>query len=338
MKDDIKHLLDGALGDAPPIAVDSEDATARGRVALGRRRRLAGSGIAAAVLAGALTVTLAMNTVGGDGGVPSGASPSASGPSVHPSPTDPVDDSQPFPLHPDGLYKWALNTDQGGNELTAFTDAYWNVLNERYGIQRPQEGQAFQSEVWELNRLVKEGTEEEPEDVVEPVGYRDDRVVLRDGVASGSGNHVDPELILPGSAPDTEDTISIAIFAPGAYSTGTNKSAQDNRPGPGEGFFDLIDCREYSFTIQLGIKLTMTPDCQFLGGGSAIYSETTRVSTSGPGSSIITELVVFRSDGSAVVIKDQAWPKDHAAGLRDATLKQADLMAIAGALPGWNQR
>lgn len=320
MNDDIKDLLGGALGAPPPTAIDSENATTRGRVALGRRRRgLAGGGIAAALIAGALTVSVAMNTIGGDGGMPTqaGASPSASA-------SGPIQPGEPPYGPPVALdagkeYRWTIvdSEDDPGR-----TDRYWNYVTTTFGVERPANGAHFVEETIRLDETL--GRDASGDEQLRSTGFTTTRLVLRDGV-NEAGYHVDPEMNLtPGS--DTEDVISMELRAPGSWIYGDNASLHDVS-GLGAGFFDRVNTGTWDFPIQAGNHVTVTTDAQGGGDDSLVFVKETWTYASG-GSRTVNRLVIVNPDGSLVVITDEAFGPGGE-GVREPTLSRKRLEELA---------
>ncbi|GIG71507.1 hypothetical protein [Phytomonospora endophytica] len=329
MNDEIKELLNSALPPAQPTALNGDTAVEAGRRRLGRRRYTAGGGALAGVAAVAVAISLAMNTVGGSGGVPStgaGASPSAV---ASEKVVEPPRYELPELDH-DKNYYWQRNIDgpQTG-ETQAITERMWAWLSANYGLNVSGPRAEFLEETAVLAEHIRDGKGGSDLDDTEPVGLE---VPLLSLQTPGFGDRNDLALSTDGNV---LDNLNVRIWPAGSF-TRPDELAYEGPtdfeiPSPGgPGFFDLARCETGEITIQLGHVLTIDPECRVAMGGSGL--KVTKQISGPEWESTEAYAVYYARNGSAIVLSDAATALESEPA--EPTLDPAALLDLAVALSG----
>lgn len=326
MKDDIKHLLDGALEAPPPMSIDSENAMARGRVALGRRRRLVGGGIAAVVLSAALSVTLAMNTIGGDGGIPSGRPSGSASPSASASHRTSTTGGLPS-LDPTADYLWEnVGPDVRSVIAEGYTSALRSHLSKEYGAQLSGPSEFLENHL-QLERRTSKGAGGDDLDQNVSAGFVTGAYYTLQQEGWWNTNRVR----FPGED-EVVDNFTVEIWPAGSFVKGGDGYWGDrlNNPQPGtSGFYDLIGCRDQVVQAQANQTFVVRTECE-----DPSPDVITGVSTiSGVPNHEERTVVLYRSDGSAVVVKNTGVRPADGDAEAPPTRDFEQLVALARALP-----
>ena len=332
MNDEIKELLNTALPPSPPTAMDSDTAVADGRRRLGRRRYAAGGGALAGVAAVAVAISLAMNTVGGNGGIPganAGASPSASASASE----DPEIPGGVRPeLDPNGKYFWYRNMEgPQTDETSVLTERLWVWLAETYDVQTPGVKAEFLEETAVLTEHIKDGKGGSDLDETRPVGFGVPLLTLQTpGYGDRNG------IAIP-AAEGVIDNLNVQVWPAGSFSRPEvpDHDGPPDREVPSPGgprFFELAHCSDYVLAVQAGQTLTVRPDCDVAMGDSGL-KVTNR--TAGSTGHEWTEMraIYYAEDGSAIVLTDVA---ENAGGdiAEEPTFDGDALLDLALALVG----
>lgn len=346
MNDEIKELLGKALPPSPPTAMDGDTAVADGRRRLGRRRYAAGGGALAGVAAVAVTISLAMNTVGGNGGIPGvdvGASPSASA-SEDPGSGDPgeklfrqldpdgdgrMEVDMPvvdLPYMPDGTVGgWNPGfTGVDTAEAATYSDAFWAYLDQTYPGYEDLTAETMPEDINVapgVRSVVRDHTAQLIEQVSETES-RTMRYVMPIYILEFSqGGFSSPATVeLPGA--EHADGLGMEIYPVGGFTDGT------------DGIFDLAACEDYETPANGGRTLDHQLDCDESDGPNGELVRTVREDMTGSdgGWSVTLTSILYREDGTAVVVTDtvEDW---EGAEVRDPELGFDDLTALAAAMP-----
>ncbi|MEV0650414.1 hypothetical protein AB0I28_34670 [Phytomonospora sp. NPDC050363] len=354
MNEEVKNLLNGALSQPPPTAMDGESAVAAGRRRLGRRRYAAGGGALAGVVAVAVSISLAMNTVGGaapDAAASATPSPSASQGGPPPTGQTPVD----LPALDDGVeYYWAdMNGEYTYSVATsAYSDAFWGWVEsnlpgyidrsddvEHYG----EEGPVYSEEdhVSGAHSLFKREEIELVEfiggsgDDAKWTGYRLPAYTLIDA----DGWYPGVKLQLPGSTSAAE-SLGVRVWPKGGYTEGTHRP-EDGSPDQ-EGVFDLIGCDDYEEDNGASADHSVEVTCQ-----EGVNAEGERFVTSRTVSRLMPDeeghdvagadvsywVVLYRLDGSAVELNVGTVRQYLDTDTAEPAISVEQLLALAEALP-----
>lgn len=350
MSRDIRELLDGAIGDTPPARLDSDSATGLGRRALGRRRAYAGGGALAGVAAAALAVTLVMNTVGGGhGSLPggnAGLQPSASdGPEVSGSYHDPaaekydpdgdgilevdmpvvtlpqVDEANPFG------YGWNPGfVGKDTPEADAYGEAFWAYLERTYPGHTDMTAELLKDRIGDatgVHAKVRDHTAELVKGVSAneawPTGDVMPIYLLE---FNQNGFSSDTMIQLPGE--EHPDGLGLAIYPVGGFTTGVN------------GVFDLAQCEDYEHGANGDRTIRESYTCGETTGPNGELVRTIRQASTevgGGGWAVKLSTILYRADGTAVVVTDgvEDWAGERPQA--DPVLDHQELLALAAAMP-----
>ncbi|CAM3095842.1 hypothetical protein [Stackebrandtia soli] len=327
MTDELKRRLDDELPKGPvPFGLDMDGLVTAGR--RGRRfRALAIGGGSVTAVAAVSAVAIFAASVGTAGDPAPAAGPKNV---TQPEVTLPE-------LDPDKTYEWSplfWDEDIERTEATeAYTEALRSVFDELYpGIDFDQEGMfggGGEPEVVDIVNTLSKVTEvvDEGSYDVEPIHSQP---LYETSVEGENNTTVAPYALFPGA--EFTERLDMQVWPAGGFTTGTD--------GP----TDLIDCESTEYQSDFEGKAIEDITCTETTGpnGELIRQAVASTSHSGTGATYwrVHTTVVYRTDGTAVVIENQVAKEDEDTGDaladlgdRAPAMSLEDQITVALALP-----
>ncbi|MEV0650416.1 hypothetical protein AB0I28_34680 [Phytomonospora sp. NPDC050363] len=336
MTKDIRELLDETARHDSLTAFDADAAVKRGHGALGRRKFAIGgltTGVVA-VIAAAMVALPGVTAPTGGGADPASPGVNAADPSVD---TEDTQRPEGLPkLDPEKYYTWIDDGlwDQEGNiipfaaestESTAkYDEAFFDLIDEKFGgfTEGPTPTEFGRMETQVISGAEPyEGTSGEYEIVAH-------RLIYRLNLAFVNGQ-TDDGLIAWGKDKGPFERVRVDVRVPDQFTTGVDGPADDSVKG-NPGFFDVIGCSDRTDAIQAGQTREIDVTCREKTTGiGERYIEVTEVADPGGEYEMTeTKLVLYRADGSAVVVTDTV----DTPGM-EQTFDFGQLLQMATALP-----
>lgn len=320
MTDELKHRLDAELPSGRvPFALDTDEAVRLGRRSRKHRRLLAGGG---SVLSAVAVVALVVGLLA-PGGSPSESDDAAD---------DPATTDTDFPeLDPDLVYSWAgpAYTDEPPKAESALSEAFWKHIDtafpdaQLYGFldgepiadtDRVKTGFFYREE----QSLMAEPIGDDPESIPDYIGFdRQTHSLLQwDHSPDGPGGAYGSVTIKFDQEAEGPDDIDVTVFPPGGF----KKDSGDA--------YDLAAC---STDMHQNDRESCVAEPATGPNGEELREVTMKVRERGESSTVAAHAVVlYREDGSAVLVTDQVQMAHQPGSGPQLTLKE--LQGIAAAI------
>lgn len=338
MNDPIKDLLNHAGDVTPPTAFDVDAQIRRGKKA-SARRGIAVGGLTTGVVAiiGAALVALPMLTAPGGNAAGPNPSSSSSAPAVR------IDMPGDLPdLMSNDWYKWStgemadLPDSSSQNDLTRqYQEAFYAFVNSEYGGTT---GGQISNGVWRNEYSLQQWTQNplQFDELGQTINVDPPTVIAtqpRYTLNFGFRPFKDKEGLYLDEAEadrhdDTAEHVRITMMPPGGFTDGVEGNFEIYSSQGRESWFDLAHCAPFNRHIQAGQISAVDATCDEAAGpaGGRVVN-VTETSRGSAGEYVTRKVVLYREDGSAVVVEHMPNEAGH------LSLDFAGLLKLAAALP-----